>query len=55
MMRLVGEGGLNWRDGVIDAIAIARLATLIFLMALLLSRDVRNYVFVKKEEKLAGA
>lgn len=55
MIRLVGEGGLNWRDGVIDAIAIVRLAALIFLMALLLSRDVRNYVFVKRDEKLAGA
>jgi hypothetical protein len=51
MVRLAQDGGLNWRDGVIDVVSIVRLAVGIFLIWLLLSRDVRNYLRTKKEEK----
>jgi hypothetical protein len=51
MVRLAQEGGLNWRDGVIDAVSIVRLGVGILLIGLLLSRDVRNYLAAKKEEK----
>jgi hypothetical protein len=44
MVRLAQEGGLNWRDGVADAITIVRLTAGVILIGLLLSRDVRNYV-----------
>jgi hypothetical protein len=55
MTRLAAESGLNWRDGIVDVITVARLATLVFLIALLLTRDVRDYVFVKKDEKVAAS
>jgi hypothetical protein len=55
MVRLALDGGLNWRDGVIDVISIVRLAVGIFLIGLLLSRDVRNYLAAKKEEKVTVA
>jgi hypothetical protein len=48
---LAQDGGLNWRDGMIDVVSIVRLVMGFLLIGLLLSRDVRNYLAAKKEEK----